>query len=109
MQSQNCVEKEGAATFVPQLNDIVYYFYQGHEEYTTQYSCFFFAGEEKDLKTREVAPWIAHPQIKEESLLLCRIVEIEHDFPKRRAVKLLKKYGLESTSVVQKPELIQQV
>ena len=91
------------------MNDILYYFYQGHEEYITQYSCFFFSGEEDELNVKEIAPWITYPQIKDETLLLCRVVEIEYDFPKRRAVKLLKKYGLESTGVLQKPELIQQV
>ena len=37
------------ATYIPQVDDKVYYFFQGHEKFIHTFNCFFYSGASKEL------------------------------------------------------------
>lgn len=44
-------------TYQPQIDDVLLYFWQGHEEYCYQYNCHFYAGQSATFPTSYVMPW----------------------------------------------------
>ena len=43
-QTREATEQK-SLTYIPQIDDVVLYFFQGHEDYVYQYNCHFFAGQ----------------------------------------------------------------
>ena len=50
-------------TYMPQVNDIVCYFWQGHEAYTYQYNCHHYAGQVESVSFDQFMPWLADRSI----------------------------------------------
>lgn len=93
--------KQSKDLYVPQMNDLVYYFFQGHERFISQYNCFFYAGEDAKLKFEY--PWKIYTQL--ETPTLCRILKIRYSFPSQNTLYLCKRFG-KSSNIVQTPQVI---
>ena len=49
--------------YVPQINDEVIYFFQGHENFYQNNNCFFYCGNNKQMGSKDL-PWMNNPLIK---------------------------------------------
>jgi len=77
------------SSFQPQEGDIVYYFFQGHELLLHEYSCFFYAGDQKTPSQEK--PWEEDDRLKMPTP--CEIVKIDYVFPSMQAVILLQRFS----------------
>jgi len=100
------LDEKVAQTYSPQLNDLVYYFFQGHEEYLCQYSCHFYSGEHERFRKSVHMPWLKDKSLKKKDLVLCRVTDIKTIFPTYKSIDLMDLYGSNSTDCVQKPQVI---
>ena len=48
------ITHQSLKSYCPQLNDLVVYFFQGHEKFMSCYNCFFNAG---DQEVTPIQPW----------------------------------------------------
>jgi hypothetical protein len=105
------LEQGKAQTYSPQRGDLVYYFFQGHEEYMSQYACYFFSGLSEIYRKREFMPWFQKLKVdfRKERFVLCEVLDVDALFPSKRSIKLMDQYGSDSTSVNQVPQVVQQV
>ena len=86
-------------SYVPQVNDFVFYFFQGHEYYMSQYQCHFFCGQLERFPRQRFMPWTKHPKIKKREFVRCRVEAVEVLFPSQRSLNLIEMYGNTSTQV----------
>jgi hypothetical protein len=70
-------EKVSIQNYFPQLNDLVYYFFQGHEKFITTYNCFFYSGDHECLSFEY--PWRKYPELTRPTL--CRVKNMSFGFP----------------------------
>lgn len=94
-------------TYNPQVNDFVFYFFQGHEYYMSQYSLHFFCGQLEKFPRNRFMPWFKHPKIKKREFVRCRVEQVEVLFPSQRSINLISLYGDNCTQVTQTAEIIQ--
>lgn len=88
-------DKISLQTYFPQLNDQVYYFFQGHEKFITTYNCFFYCGDEEYVPFEY--PWRKYPELTKPTL--CRIKALSFSFPSAKAMNLIKKFGKSSNDI----------
>jgi len=94
-------------SFNPQVNDFVFYFFQGHEHYMSQYSLHFFCGMLHKFPRHRFMPWFKHPKIKKREFVRCRIDSVEVLFPSQRSLNLIALYGGSCSQVNPSPQIIQ--
>ena len=92
------VEQLGQS-YNPQVNDFVFYFFQGHEYFMTQYSCHHFCGQQQSFARQRFMPWYKHPRIRKREFVRCRVECVEVLFPSQRSLNLISMYGGNSTQV----------
>ena len=94
-------------SYNPQVNDFVFYFFQGHEYYMSQYSLHFFCGQLEKFPRGRFMPWFKHAKIKKREFVRCRVEAVEVLFPSQRSLNLIDMYGSNTTQVTQVPQIIQ--
>ena len=87
---------------------MVYYFFQGHEDYMVQHSCSFFCGQSDKYPKVRTMPWLKNKQLRGREFLLCRVEAVEILFPSQRSLNLMKLYA-DTTSVTQTPNIVQRL
>ncbi|CDW76602.1 UNKNOWN [Stylonychia lemnae] len=95
------LSKQPIEFYLPQVNDQVYYFFQGHEKFISQYNCFFYSGNEKTLTVQY--PWKQYLELEKPTL--CKILRISYFFPSKNVLYLLKRYG-KSSNIIQEPQIV---
>jgi hypothetical protein len=85
-------EQKKVSNYMPQVGDMVYYFYQGHEEYVMQYNLHHFSGINSEVNTSKFMPWLSdHKDLLEsERFVLCKVTAVETIFPSRRELALIE-------------------
>ena len=98
-----------ATSYNPQVDDFVYYFFQGHEYYLTQHSCHYFCGQLQSFPRHRFMPWVKHPRIKKREFVRCRVEAVDVLFPSQRSLNLISMYGATCTQVTQTAQIIQRI
>lgn len=62
--SQREQAQKKAVTIVPQVDDVLVYFWQGHEDFIYQYNCHFYAGVSAIFPKRQMMPWLRSEALK---------------------------------------------
>lgn len=88
--------------YLPQIDDEVVYFYQGHEHFYQSNNCFFYGGNQK-VKGSTDLPWMRHSFIKNTptGYFKARVAGISHKFVNAQSSKLIQEYGSSSSDINQ--------
>jgi hypothetical protein len=49
--------------YIPQVGDSIYYFFQGHEKFISQYNCYFYCGDKEEISL-SLYPWAGLPSLR---------------------------------------------
>ena len=60
-------------SYNPQVNDFVFYFFQGHEYFMTQFSCHNFCGQSQMFARQRFMPWFKHLRLRKKEFVRCRV------------------------------------
>jgi hypothetical protein len=88
------------ANYVPQIDDVVLYFWQGHEDYIYQYNCHFYAGQQAAYPKHQTMPWFSpktRKLVTQMDLVLCKVVSVQTLFPSQRSLRLITLFGTEAS------------
>jgi hypothetical protein len=87
--------------YVPQPNDEVMYFFQGHENFMQSNNCYFYCGNQKAVSSTDL-PWMRIPQLKKKlnGSVHCVVINVTHRFAPLYASLLIEKFGDCSSDII---------
>lgn len=93
--------------FMPQIEDQVMYFFQGHEQFYQSNNCFFYCGDQKEKGSTDL-PWMRIPFLKNlpRGALLCQVKNLSHSFSSLKSVSLMNDFGDCSSDITQVPRIV---
>jgi hypothetical protein len=93
-----------AYDYIPQINDEIYYFWQGHEEFIQSHYLFFYNGKTCSTQRNKFPEFINYDIIRRHvkmqngvnSPILCKIVSLKYEFPTLETMHLLEELEVQN-------------